>query len=381
MKAPQHSPRVFHRSPIEMRMVILAPIGRDAPLLAATLSAMEIDAQIAGDAAKMLEMLGQGAGAAIAADEALPPGDLNALAAWLTSQPAWSDMPFVILTSKGKPTPDSVRRAHELESLGNVTLMERPVRPETVQSAVRAALRARLRQYETRSRQEELIRTNADLEQFAHSASHDLREPIRSISIYGELLKKQYGHLLDQRGKEFLEFVQSGAERMDTLLADLLAYAQASSIPDEVPEPVSARESLDAAMNNCAGAIRESGASITVGEMPMIGIRPSHLEQIFQNLIGNAIKYRKDEPVRIRVDARKQGSHWLFSVEDNGIGIAPEYKEAIFGIFKRLHTNHAYAGTGMGLAICQRIVERYHGRIWVESETGRGSTFYFTIPV
>src|SRR5689334_20187875 len=346
---------MFRRSAIEMRVVILAPVGRDSQLLSGTLAALGIETQTATDAETLLAKLGEGAGAAIIAEEALNPAQVQALAAWLTSQPPWSDMPFIILTSSGRPTPQSARRAQELESLGYVSLIERPVRPETVQSVTRAALRARQRQYEIRSRQEELIRANADLEQFAHSASHDLREPIRSISVYTELLTKHYGQFLDPKGREFLGNVQSGAQRMEALLGDLLAYAQASNISEEIPEPISAKESLETALKNLSGAIRESGAHIEIGEMPAIQVRPTHLEQVFQNLVGNAIKYRKEEPPRIRIGARRGNGHWLFCVEDNGIGIAPEYRESIFGIFKRLHTSQAYSGTGMGLAICQRI--------------------------
>jgi signal transduction histidine kinase len=371
---------MFRRSAAEMRVLLLAPVGRDAQLLAGTLASLNIDAQTVATAEILLPALDEGAGAAIIAEEALTSDRVQALARWLTSQPPWSDMPFIILTSTGRPTPESKRRAHELETLGNVTLIERPVRPETMLSAARAALRSRGRQYEMRSRQEALIQANADLEQFAHSASHDLREPIRSICVYSELLGKQYGHLLDQKGAEFLGLVQSAAQRMETLVADLLSYAHASSIPDELPDPICAREPLEEALQNLAGAIRESGACITIGEMPVVHVRKRHLEQVFQNLVGNAIKYRGDEPLRINLSAQKEERHWLFSVEDNGIGIGAEYKEIIFGIFKRLHSNQAYSGTGMGLAICQRIIERYRGRIWVESQPGRGSKFFFTIP-
>jgi signal transduction histidine kinase len=371
---------MFRRSASEMRVVILAPVGRDARLLADTLAALQIETVTAPDAGSLLTTLADAAGAAIVAEEALRADQIQALSAWLDSQPPWSDMPFVILTTGGRPTPESRRRAHGLETLGNFTLLERPVRPETVQSAVRAALRSRQRQYEMRSRQEALIQANADLEQFAHSASHDLREPIRSISFYSELLGRHYGEVLDQQGRDFLVSVQSGVQRMETLLADLLSYAHASSIPDELLEPVSAREPLEAALEDLAGAIQESGASIRVGEMPSVRMRQSHLGQVFQNLVGNAIKYRGMEPLQVRIDARREDNHWLFWVEDNGIGIPAEYRETIFGIFKRLHTSRAYSGTGMGLAICQRIVERYRGRIWVESEPARGSNFYFTVP-
>jgi len=371
---------MFRRSPLEMRALILAPVGRDARLLADTL-APEFDVDICTNGVILIEKLTEGAGMAIVAEEALSSDCAEALSKWLASQPPWADLPIVILMSGGKPTPATMRRAHELEALGNFTFMERPVRPETVHSAVRSALRARLRQYEVRSRQEALIRANADLEQFAYSASHDLREPIRSIAIYTELFAKNYGHLIDAKGQEFLHFIQSGAYRMEGLLADLMSYAHASGIPDEVPEPISARGPVEAAITNLSAAIGESGARITIGEMPMVRMRQSHLEQVFQNLIGNAIKYRKEgAAVHICVTARKNDSHYAFSVQDDGIGISPEYLEVVFGLFKRLHADHVHAGSGMGLAICQRIVERYRGRIWVESEIGRGSTFFFTVP-
>jgi len=370
---------MFRRSALEMRVLILAPIGRDAALLAATLASLQIETAISNNAATLLRMLGEGAGSAIIAEEALTPDLIHGLSAWVNAQPPWSDMPFIVLTSGGRPTRESHCRAQELQELGNFTLIERPVRPETVQSSLRAALRARMRQYEVRSRQEALVQANADLEQFAHSASHDLKEPIRSISIYSDLLARSYGTLLDERGREFLAFIQSNTKRMDALLGDLFSYAHASSISEDAVEPVQAVRPLEAALESLAGAIRESDAQISVGQMPVVRMRESHLSQIFQNLIGNAIKYRKkNERLLIQVSARRADGGWIFSVADNGIGVPPAYKETIFGIFKRLHTNSEYSGTGMGLAICQRIIERYGGRIWVESEPEHGSNFFFT---
>lgn len=373
---------MFRRSATEMRVLILAPVGRDAALLASTLDALKIDTKICSDARELLETLSEGAGAAIVADEAITVDQIRSLRDWLDGQPQWSDPPFIILTASGRPTHGSRSRAHELETLGNFTLLERPVRPETVESSVRSALRARMRQYEIRSRQEALLRANADLEQFAHSASHDLKEPIRSIGIYSELLDKHYGQLLDGRGTEFLSTIRSSTKRMEELLGDLISYAHASSIPDdEQPDPINALSPLEAALDSLAGAIRESGAQITIDEMPDVRIRESHLAQVFQNLVGNAIKYRNEStPLSIHISSRRTTRFWQFSVRDNGIGVPAEYRETIFGIFKRLHTKTKYSGSGMGLAICQRIVERYRGRIWVESEPGQGSNFLFTIP-
>lgn len=372
---------MFRRSPLEMRVVVRAPIGRDASLLSDSLAALQIETAISTDSASLLQMLTEGAGSLIIAEEAITPDLLQDLGAWLEVQPAWSDMPFIVLTSGGRPTHESHRRAQELDALGNFTLIERPVRPDTIQSSVRVALRARMRQYEIRSRQEALIQANGDLEQFAHSASHDLREPLRSVRIYSDLLARSYGPLLDGKGQQFLAFIQSGTKRMDALLADLLSYAHASSISGDAVEPVHAIRPLEAALDSLAGAIRESDAQISLGEMPVVRMRESHLSQIFQNLIGNAIKYRKEnQRPLIRVSATKAGVHWVFSVADNGIGVPADYKETIFGIFKRLHSNTQYSGTGMGLAICHRIVERYRGRIWVESEPGVGSNFFFTVP-
>lgn len=373
---------MFRRSALEMRVVILAPVGRDSALLASAVNALKFDTAVAPDAETLLKNLSEGAGCAILTEEALGQTLIEALQPYLQAQPPWSDIPLIVLTSSGVPTRQSRQKAQQLQALGNVSLLERPVRPDTIQSAVRSSLRARMRQYEVRSRQEALSRANADLEQFAHSASHDLREPLRSIGVYSDLLGLKYAEVLDERGRGFLGQIQASTKRMADLLDDLLTYAHASSIPDEAVEPVNATKSLAAALENLAGAIRESNAKITApNEMPLVRIRESHLAQVFQNLIGNAIKYRKDthDPVVLLSVAKGDGS-WVFSVADNGIGIPAAYKETIFGLFKRLHTNSKYSGTGMGLAICQRIVERYRGRIWVESEPGHGANFFFTIP-
>lgn len=372
---------MFRRSAAEMRVIILAPIGRDAALLARTLTASGIAIAIAAGADALLPLLTEGAGAAIIADEALPPGAIRALAAWIAGLPPWSDPPFIVLTSSGMPTRHTIQRAQELQALGNLTLLERPVRPDTVRLAVRSALRARMRQYEVRSRQEALLQANADLEQFAHSASHDLREPLRSIGVASDLLARDYPHQSGERAGELLRLISGGVARMDGLLTDLLAYAHASSITEEELPAVPAQRAVDAALKNLSAAVRESGATITIGELPAIRVRESHLAQVFQNLFGNALKYRRDDQApAIELLAKEADGYWNFTVADNGIGIPAAYHETIFGIFKRLHAHNRYAGAGMGLAICKRIVERYRGRIWVDSAPGQGSRFSFSIP-
>ena len=234
---------------------------------------------------------------------------------------------------------------------------------------------------ERKRAENELRRANQDLEQFAYSASHDLQEPLRTIKIYSELLAGSLGTVVEGESAEFLDFLQSAATRMELLVRDLLAYTQVTRL-DAPLEETDANQTLAEALANLGGAIAESGATVTSDRLPVLRAHGTHLRQLFQNLIGNAIKYRsEDRTPKVHIGAERQDGHWVFTVRDNGIGIPPEFKEQIFGLFTRLHNADRYAGTGIGLAICQRIVERYHGRIWVESEPGRGSEFRFTLPV
>jgi PAS domain S-box-containing protein len=226
-----------------------------------------------------------------------------------------------------------------------------------------------------------LTRSNADLQQFAYSASHDLQEPLRMVATYSEMLKKHFAGKLGARGDEYIGYTVQGALRMEQLLKDLRAYTQVSTTQQQPDLDINAEEVLEKALANLETAIADSDASVTHTDLPHIRMHEFQLQQLFQNLIGNAIRYRSSNPSRIHVAAERQEEKWLFSVQDNGIGIEPEYREQIFGLFKRLHSAAEYPGTGMGLAICQRIVERAGGRIWVESERGSGATFFFTIPV
>jgi PAS domain S-box-containing protein len=227
----------------------------------------------------------------------------------------------------------------------------------------------------------ELERVNQDLEQFAYTASHDLQEPLRTVRIFTELLAERRGVNFDAQEREFLAHVQDGASRMELLVHDILSYTKAAKV-ERPAEPADAGAAVQSALANLAGAIAETGAAIDCGQLPFVPVPATQLQQLFQNLVGNALKYhRPGVPPVVSISARKNDGKWVFSVSDNGIGIEPEFREKIFGLFKRLHTRDEYSGTGIGLALCQRIVERYQGRIWVESEPGRGSTFHFTVPV
>lgn len=226
----------------------------------------------------------------------------------------------------------------------------------------------------------QLQRANEDLNQFAYSASHDLQEPLRIMAIYSQLVNRKYGNRLDEKAREYLNFIVDGAKRMEMLLRDLLVFIQAVNIAHaELPE-VNTCAALEKAVANLKSGIIESQADIKYSDLPNVRIQEIHLVQLFQNIIGNAIKYRAKRKLVVEIGARRNGAVWELYVKDNGIGIAPEYQTQIFGLFKRLHNWDKYPGTGIGLAICQKIVERYGGRIWVESTGASGSTFRFTLP-
>jgi signal transduction histidine kinase len=240
---------------------------------------------------------------------------------------------------------------------------------------------------ESKETQEMLQRLNAqlqsaneDLNQFAYSASHDLQEPLRILAIYSQLLQRRYGEQLDERAREYLGFMVDGAKRMEMLLRDLLAFIQTVNIaPGKLPA-VRTGAALEKALANLKSGILESQADIRYSDLPKVRVQEVHLIQLFQNIVGNAIKYRGKEKLVVEIGASQNGETCEIYVKDNGIGIAPEYQTQIFGLFKRLHSWDHYPGTGIGLAICQKIVERYGGRIWVESTGESGTTFRFTLP-
>lgn len=226
----------------------------------------------------------------------------------------------------------------------------------------------------------ELERSNSELQQFAYVASHDLQEPLRMISSYLQLLRRRYGDSLDETAQEFVSYAVDGAQRMQRMIVDLLEYARIGTRGTE-PVPVQAGEALQAALDDLKLAIQDCGAQVTCGAMPLVWADQSQLTRLFQNLTGNALKYRSpDRSPEVRIESHRRGAFWAFTIADNGIGIDPAHYERIFMIFQRLHTHGSYSGTGIGLAVCKRIVERHGGEIWVDSIPGEGSRFHFTLP-
>jgi len=225
-----------------------------------------------------------------------------------------------------------------------------------------------------------LERSNEELERFAYIASHDLQEPLRMISSFTQLLARKYHDKLDQEANEYIAFAVDGAKRMQLLITDLLAYSRVATKGKRF-ERTHLKSVVDQAIQNLGVLIQEKGAQITTTDLPDVTVDQREFLQLFQNLIANAIKFNNQIPPVVNVSAvRRSNQEWLFTVEDNGIGIAPEFHDQIFLIFQRLHSKEDYDGTGVGLAICKKIVERHGGKIWVESEVGKGAKFCFTIP-
>jgi light-regulated signal transduction histidine kinase (bacteriophytochrome) len=225
----------------------------------------------------------------------------------------------------------------------------------------------------------ELSRSNAELEDFAYVASHDLREPIRMVKSFTQLLAKRYAGQLDEEADEYIRFAVDGASKMEALVRDLLEYSRLDG-DHNTPQPTSATTVLQQAIAILAPSIEETGAVVTYDPLPIVMADPDQLLRVFQNLIGNALKFHGDGPPRVHVSASTQGTQSVIAVQDHGIGISEEYFSKIFVIFKRLHGPAEFGGTGIGLSVCKKIVERHGGKIWVESQPGEGATFRFSIP-
>ncbi|HEX5504736.1 MAG TPA: PAS domain S-box protein [Thermomicrobiales bacterium] len=249
-----------------------------------------------------------------------------------------------------------------------------------VTARMEAEDRLRLAAAELERQKAELARSNAELEQFAYVASHDLQEPLRMVASYTQLLQRRYRGRLDADADEFIAFAVDGATRMQQLIQDLLAYSRVGTRGRPFA-PVDTGALVDGVLGDLAARLAETGGVVERGDLPVVTADPVQLRQVFQNLIDNALKYHGAAPPRAAITAERAGACWRFAVRDNGVGIAPEYAGRVFGLFQRLHTQADYPGTGIGLAICQKIVQRHGGRIWLESAPGRGTIFFFTLPV
>lgn len=292
------------------------------------------------------------------------------------------DIPVVYLTALTDD--ETVKRAKGTDPFGYlIKPWEEKSLSTTIEiSLYKHRLERRLKEeIEARKRVEaELKRSNIELERFTSVASHDLREPLRTIGSYIQLLERDLKGKLGTDALQYLEFVLKASARMRNLIDDLLSYAGVGRKQEE-PKPVDCDDVLRTVLSNLKTLIEESHAEITCSPLPTILANKQEMVSLFQNLISNSIKYRSDKTPKIHIQSERKNNEWLFSVRDNGIGIAPEDKEKIFVVFQRLHTQVEYTGTGIGLAICQKIVEAHGGKIWVESKIGSGSSFYFTLPI
>jgi signal transduction histidine kinase len=348
------------------RVLILAPFGRDGLLLQQALAKGQIEAEVCASLGALSQAMTEGVGALLIGDEALGPSEIAQLRQILQEQPAWSDVSLLVMTSGGEANLASRRRLQLLEPLqATLTLLERPLRAATLLSVMQTALRARRRQYQLRDLWEKekqnaaslqlanqaLRQSNERLAEFAHVASHDLQEPLRTVSAYTQLLGQWYRGQLDAQADEYIQFATEGAARMSQLIEDLLRYSRVTAEADQTEAQSDGQAALQVAQENLRALLQETGSEIRSSPLPVVAVEFRHLVQLFQNILGNALKYRKrEEPPQIRIQATRRESSWLFQVSDNGIGFDPEHAEQIFGVFKRLHRNEE-KGTGIGLAI------------------------------
>lgn len=365
-------------------VLVHAPLGRDAAMVCQFLQNAGVSTIRCSTVEDVCAQIEEYTGAVFISDESLTAANISALVDVLNTQPPWSDLPVIVTTSGGEATLASRRRLDLLAPLGNFSLLERPLRTVTLVSAVKAALRARRRQYQLREHVaererlvQELKRSNEDLTQFAHVVSHDLQAPVRVVKTFSELLARRYRTQIDKTADEFIDTIQDGASTMEALIRTLLAYTTVGQGPLS-RKRVCLGSVVDAVITMLQPTIDERRAAVSYVDLPAVHGDRVLLQQLIQNLVGNALKYVRDAAPRVNIAARVAGCEWVVSVQDNGPGIAPEHQESVFQPLKRLHGSDI-SGTGLGLAVCRKIIERHGGRIWVESRIGNGCTF-FTLP-
>ncbi|MGZ4987123.1 MAG: sensor histidine kinase [Limisphaerales bacterium] len=389
----------------DTRVLILAPTGRDAELSCAFLGNAGIHAQPCRDMSELAHEAERGCGAVVVAEETLSTSSVLALKDLLSKQPFWSDLPITIIATGGNGNRDTSRRLAVFGSVGNVSILERPFRPETLVNSLQVALRSRQRQYEVRelvkalgesegryrdlattleaqvkARTAALEETNRELEAFTYTIAHDLRAPLRAQQSFADALLHDFGDLLGETGRDYARRISDSAVRLNDLLQDLLAYSRLSRAEMKVemmelrPLILRIRDEMDFEILGC-------GAKVNVRDFAfMVCGNESMLSLAITNLLSNAIKFsRPGVPAEIDISADERDGWVHLCVRDNGIGIDPEHHQQVFGIFNRLHRAGEYPGTGVGLAIVQRAVERMEGRVGVESQKGDGSRFWIEL--
>jgi hypothetical protein len=390
-----------------MKILLVDDTPENLVSLEAALAGLQEDLVLAQSGKEALRHLLHDDFAAILLDVRMPEMDGFETAELIRSRPRSRQIPILFLT--GYRNEEHLFRGYDL---GAVDFLFKPIVPEVLRSKVavfvelsRSNAKLRLQadalrkqaeelqrvEQEVRrlnaglearvlERTEELMRSNEELQQFAYIASHDLREPLRTVSIYAQLLAKRYHGRLDEDADQFIKFITQNAARMETLVHDLLDFSRIDVRRMDFFARTSCDSALDDAIGNIGPLIEESHAEITREGLPFVMGDAVQITRLFQNLLVNSIKYRSVETPRIHVSAKENGEEWLFSVKDNGIGIEPQYAEKVFGIFRILQPRDRSTGAGMGLAICRKIVSRHEGRIWVESSLGQGATFFWTLP-
>lgn len=376
---------------LEERTLLVAPRGRDRLLLADVLGKAHYLPQILGDLDDLSAEIGRGAGLLLLEEEAITSEAAPALFKALAEQPAWSDLPVVILTAPSRPERQTRRMVRSLGGDANVTLLERPIRILTLLQTVESALRARRRQYEVRDFQEalelrvaertaQLEATLKEMDAFSYTIAHDLRAPLRHLSRFSEVLELECGESLSVACADYLRRIRSGAVRMDTLVVDLLHYSRLTRVEISI-RPVDVVALVSRVLRHMETDLRERKAVVTA-ELPpgFVLADPVLLSQALTNLLSNAVKFvAPGTAPSVRIRKEDRGPWTRIWVEDNGIGIDPRHHARIFEVFERLHSSKAYTGTGIGLSIVRRVVERQGGRAGVESQAGAGSRFWIDL--